>query len=138
MKRTALARTTELTRRTPLRAVPPRAPRRAISPASAAQRAIIHGRACIVTGGDASCGGRIDPTHVIDRSITTVGQDDPRAVVPCCRRHHDLYDEGDLSLLEFLEPQFREELAFAVERVGLLTTLRRVTNQRYIPESEAA
>jgi hypothetical protein len=32
--------------------------------------------------------------------------------------------------LPALEPWFRDELAFAVARVGLLTTLRRVTNQR--------
>jgi hypothetical protein len=125
-------------KRSRLKRVPPRYPRRAISPATPAQRAVIHGRTCIVTAGDSPCGGPIDPTHLIDRSITTVGQDDPRAVVPCCRHHHDLYDEGDLSLLEYLEPHFRTELAFAVERVGLLTTLRRVTNQRYVPEREVA
>jgi hypothetical protein len=55
---------------------------------------------------------------------------DPRAVVPLCRRHHDAYDHEGLDILPFLEPHFRVELAFAVERFGLLSTLRRVTNER--------
>jgi hypothetical protein len=58
------------------------------------------------------------------------GQDDPLAVIPLCREHHDAYDHAGLSLLEALEPRFRAELAFAVKRAGLMTTLRRVTNTR--------
>jgi hypothetical protein len=55
-----------------------------------------------------------------------------------CREHHRAYDEERLSILEFLEPRFREELAYAVENFGLLTTLQRVTNSRWVPEKEAA
>lgn len=60
-----------------------------------------------------------------------IDQDDPRAVIPLCRPHHRAYDLGTLDVLPDLEPRFRQELAFAVERVGLLTTLRRVTNSRW-------
>jgi hypothetical protein len=68
--------------------------------------------------------------HLIDRSLTTDGQDDPLAVVPACFECHRAYDDGRVDILPALEPWFRDELAFAVARVGLLTTLRRVTNQR--------
>lgn len=98
-----------------------------ISPASPQQRVSVKERACIVCRGHA---GHCHPAHVIDRSLTTEGQDDPRAVVPLCPHHHRLFDEGGLSILEHMEPHMRTELAWAVERVGLLTTLYRVTNDR--------
>ena len=94
--------------------------------ASLAQREKVSGMPCIVTGW-----GQVDPAHLIDRSLTTVGQDDPRAVVPIRRDIHRMYDTGTFDLLPYLEPNHREELAFAVERVGLLATLRRVTNTRW-------
>jgi hypothetical protein len=72
--------------------------------------------------------------HLIDRSLA--GDDDPRAVVPGCWRCHRLYDEGEISLLEHLEPRYRAELAYAVELVGLLAALRRITNSRCVPESD--
>lgn len=93
--------------------------------ASKAQRAKVAFSAC------AACGApHPDPAHLIPRSLCSVGQEDSRAVIPLCRRCHHDYDQDGLSLLEVLEPGFRTELAFAVERVGLLTTLRRVTNDR--------
>jgi len=59
-----------------------------------------------------------------------IGQEDPKAVIPLCRACHTAYDQGRLSILEHLEPLYRTELAYAVARVGLMTTLRRVTNDR--------
>lgn len=100
--------------------------KRGISQASPAQRHKVASMPCIVTGW-----GPCDPAHLIDRSLTTVGQDDPRAVVPLRRDVHRMYDTGHFDLLPYLEPNYREELAFAVERVGLLATLRRVTNTRW-------
>ena len=115
----------------------PQKPRRAaISPASPAQRASIKDRACIVCRGHA---GHCHPAHIIDRSLTTEGQDDPRAVVALCNSCHRAYDEERLSLLEHLEPWHRDELAYAVKRVGLLSTLYRVTNDRsWRPERKDA
>jgi hypothetical protein len=110
-----------------LRSAPAKPRRKAISEASHAQRAATRDRACVVCDQGA---GACHPAHIIPRGVTSVGQDDPRAVVPLCAVHHRLYDEGGLSILEFLEPHYRVELAFAVERVGLLSTLRRVTNER--------
>ena len=101
--------------------------RRAVSPASPEQRAKVSGEACSFVG---CMGWPADPAHLIDRSLTTVGQDDPLAVVPLCRAHHDAYDQGGLDLLPHLEPRQRRELAFAVQRVGLAATFRRVTNTR--------
>ena len=74
-----------------------------------------------------------DSMHIIPRGMHTGGQDDPRATVSGCRACHQAYDSGRLSLLEDLEMVAREELAFAVERVGLVVALQRITNQRWAP-----
>lgn len=96
-----------------------------------AQRDAVRGRKCAVT----ECWvDECDPAHLISRGFLPDTDGDPRAVVPLCRRHHDEYDGArTLSLLEHLEPSFRAELAFAVERIGLITTLELVTNQRWRP-----
>lgn len=103
--------------------------RRAISPASTAQRDKVRGTPCVACGEDRL----VHPAHLIDRSLCPEGADDPRAVIPACPTCHHLYDTGKLSLLEYLEPRFRVELAFAVERFGLISTLERVTNDRWSP-----
>jgi hypothetical protein len=100
--------------------------RRSISPASNAQRAKVRDRACIVCAR-----GPCHPAHLIDRALG--GNDDPRAVVPLCPSCHRLYDDGTLSLLEHLEPRWREELAYAVELVGMLAALQQITNSRWEP-----
>ena len=116
---------TPLVRRTPLKTSParPRPKRRPISPATREQRNKVRDCLCV------SCGslGPCDPAHLIDRSLCPSGGDDPRAVVPLCRFCHTAYDDHRLSLLEFLEPHYREEIAFAVERVGLVTAYKRLT-----------
>lgn len=84
----------------------------------------------------AACGGHpCDPAHLIPRSMLSVGQDDPRAVIALCRTCHRDYDQGGLDLLPFLEPTYATELAFAVNRFGLARTYRRVTNSRSFPEA---
>lgn len=103
--------------------------RRSISPAAPAQRMAVLGRPCLVCGEDQV----VHPAHVISRGMCGEGADDPRAVVPMCPIHHRLYDDGKLSILEYLEPRFRVELAFAVERFGLISTLERVTNEGWRP-----
>lgn len=113
------------------------AKRRPISPASPEQRRAVADRPCIVT--DGNCAGPIDPAHVIARGMLSEGQDDARAVIALCRHHHMLFDRGALDLLPFMEPVAgREELSFAVWRFGLLSTLERVTNQRWVPVEERA
>jgi hypothetical protein len=88
------------------------------------QQEAVRDKACIVC-----TASPCDPAHLIDKSLAT-DLGDPRAVVPLCRRCHRAYDEGGLDLLPYLEPRWRVELAFAVERVGLLSTLQRVTNDK--------
>lgn len=105
--------------------------RKPISPASHAQRVKVKGETCVVCEQ-----WPVDPAHLIDRSLCPIGQDDERAVIGLCRKHHSEYDEGKLSLLEHLEPWARQELAYAVERFGLIATLERVTNTRYVPAGE--
>jgi hypothetical protein len=102
-----------------------------ISEASPEQRAKVKGKACVRCRRPGPC----DPAHLIDRSLTTIGADDALAVVPLCRDCHRAYDEeAGSSLLEVLEPHYRAELAFAVERVGLLAALFRISGNRWIEE----
>jgi hypothetical protein len=121
------ALTTDRKPRTPLKrtAMATATKRRPISEASPEQRAAVAIKACVVCRESPT-----DPAHLLPRGLCPDGDGDPRAVVPLCRDHHREYDEGGLDLLPYLEPWHRTELAFAVERFGLLSTLRRVTNQR--------
>ncbi len=105
--------------------------RRPLTEASPEQRAAIAGKACVVCR-MSPC----DPAHLLPLGQCPDGDGDPRAVVPLCRQHHREYDgttghEPSLDLLPYLEPHYRTELAFAVERFGLVSTLKRVTNDRY-------
>lgn len=95
---------------------------------TAKQRKAIEGRACLYCHAEG-----VDPAHLIDRSLCA-DLGDPRAVVPLCRSCHSKYDRHELDLLASLEPYFRVELAFAVERFGLISTLQRVTGLRWVPE----
>lgn len=95
---------------------------------TAKQRKAIEDRACLYCHAE-----NVDPAHLIDRSLCA-DLGDERAVVPLCRRCHGLYDDHKLDLLASLEPHFRAELAFAVERFGLINTLQRVTGLRWLPE----
>lgn len=139
MRRSALKPSTKpLERRTPLASVSPRRVEREGTvrstlkqgkgfSASVAQRRKVRLVPCIRCGRDG-----VHPAHVIDRSLG--GDDDPRAVVPLCPECHRLYDTGAISILEYLEPHYRVELAYAVELVGLIAALDRITNERYVPE----
>lgn len=138
MKRGRLERRTPLARGDkPLRRSTRPLARRAVSEASAAQRAKCREQACVVCRRPAPS----DPAHLIDRALLAAGQDDPLAVIPLCREHHDAFDHGRLDLLPYLEPHRRDELAYAVQRYGLLATLRRVTNDRWVsvrPDKETS
>jgi hypothetical protein len=106
--------------------VPPRASQRGLSKAL---KEVVRDVPCLVCGVE-NC----DPAHLISRGHTTVGQEDPRSVVPLCRKHHRHFDNGELyDLLGCMEPRYRRELAFAVEREGLLYTLQRVTGETWTP-----
>ena len=106
--------------------------RRAVSPATPAQREKVRGVRCIACHGSIEHDAPSRPAHLIPRSMTTSGQDDELAVVPLGPVCHRLYDTGQLDLLPYLEPAWRGELAFAVARVGLVATYRRVTNNRAV------
>jgi hypothetical protein len=106
--------------------------RRAVSPATPWQRTKVRDFPCIACGGEFEHGAQSHPAHLIARSVTTFGQDDPLAVVPLGPACHRAYDTGTLDLLPSLEPTWRAELAFAVARVGLVATYRRVTNTREV------
>jgi hypothetical protein len=123
-------RRTPIRRRRPLRpgATPlrRRAPleRRALAPASAAQRAAVRDTPCIV------CGARttIDPAHLVPRTMG--GCEHPLCVVALCRTHHRAYDRGRLDLVPYLEPRYRAHVAHAVSHLGLVGALRRLSGAR--------
>ena len=128
MKRSPLQRKQALDRREALNTRAPLKRGRGFA-ASETQRKKCRDGLCVVCGRD-RFEATIHPAHLIDRSLCPQGADDPRAVVPLCAEDHRRYDSGEISLLEYLEPRFRVELGFAVERFGLVNTLRRVTNDR--------
>jgi hypothetical protein len=110
----------------------PKLRRRAISTCTPAQRLKVRETGCIISGDRES----VTPAHVIPRGVTTVGQNDLLAVVGLRGDLHRLYDDGELDLLPWLERACKPELAFAVMRVGLMSTLRRVTNHRWSPDGD--
>jgi hypothetical protein len=116
--RTALKRTAPLKRTTPLARGP-------VSAASAAQQRKVLGRPCLVCGARAP----VDPAHLVPRSLG--GCDHADCVVALCRGHHRAYDRGDLDLVPHLEPAHRREAAHAVEHLGLIGALRRLTGSRH-------
>jgi hypothetical protein len=110
---------------------PTRRARSTFTPASRPQRAKVRFAACVVCASTP-----VDPAHLIDRSMGA--GDEPEAVIPLCRLCHRAYDDGRLSVLEHLEPNYRDELAHAVHLVGLIAALQRITNERWAPEQEEA
>jgi hypothetical protein len=107
----------------PLRRTTPLA-RRALAPASAAQREAVRGAACIVCGTRAA----VDPAHLVPRTMG--GCDHPLCVVALCRSHHRAYDQGRLDLVPYLEPRYRAQVTHAVVHVGLIGALRRLSGRR--------
>jgi hypothetical protein len=112
-----LRRGTALTRRTPL-------DRRPLALPSGAQRAAVRGARCIVCGTATA----VDPAHLVPGPLG--GCDDPLCGVALCRAHHRAYDRGRLDLVPYLEPRHRAQAAHAVEHVGLVGALRRLSGTR--------
>lgn len=121
-RRTPLKAHTELKRGGELKRSAPKSRRGAISPATPAQRARVKDRACIVCAAH-PC----QPAHLIDRSLAPEAGDRVVIVVPLCPPCHYEYDEGSLDLSPYLEPHWRDSVAAAVEAVGLLRALKRIT-----------
>jgi hypothetical protein len=92
--------------------------------ASPTQRAKVKEADCVVCG-TSPC----DPAHTVSRAKG--GDDHYLCVVPLCRTHHRAYDSEGFSILEYLELDHREEIAYAVKLVGLYTALCLLTNQRW-------
>lgn len=76
--------------------------------------------------------GPPEAAHIIQRSRVPAGAggEDEDNCLPLCRRCHQAYDERRLDVLPYLT---REEAAYAVGLVGMLSALERVTNRRWVP-----
>lgn len=117
LKRTGLARTAGLSRRTPTK-------RRGFTPASPAQRERVQDRPCVVCGSS-----EVEPAHLAARAQG--GCDDSLCVIPLCRHDHRLFDDNAMELLPHLEAAgLREEIGHAVVHLGLIGALHRLTLER--------
>jgi len=107
-----------------MRAIPFRAPLRLLSPSSRdwtephAKRDSEPG--CRVCGREG-----VDAAHVVPRSLAPNGGEHRDNIVPLCRKCHRLYDEGFLSLEEYLTAA---EAACAVLLTGSLRAALRVVS----------
>lgn len=99
-----------------------------VGPASMAQRLKVRDQACVVCQQTPT-----DPAHLMDHD-RSAGADDALAVLALCRGCHDRYAAHELDLLPHLERRHREELCFAVQHFGLVSTYRRVTGGRRIED----
>ena len=111
-------------RKASMRAVPPRAPLRLLSPSSRDWKEPHAKRdaegVCRVCGRDP-----VDAAHIIPRSLAPNGAEQQDNIVPLCRSCHRLYDEGFLSLEEYLTAA---EAACAVLLAGGLRAALRVVS----------
>lgn len=113
--------------------------RPSFTPASKEQRAKVKGALCIVCGPfTIVMDDPIDAAHLCARARG--GCDDPLCVVPLCRFHHQMFDEGKRDLLPCLVPRFVPELQHALDHYhgDLIALLQRLTGERYVPERRAA
>lgn len=111
-------------RKASMRAVPPRAPLRLLSPSSrdwmdAHAKRDSEAR-CRVCGREP-----VDAAHIVPRSLAPNGGEQQDNIVPLCRPCHRLYDEGFLSLEEYLTAA---EAACAVLLAGSLRAALRVVS----------
>lgn len=103
--------------------------------ATAEQRLRVADRVCVVCGRHA---GHCHPAHLVPRGATSQETaNDERVVIPLCPGCHQEFDDGPLDLLPHLEPYWRDAIAAAVEAVGLMAALRRITKRRdWVPVEE--
>ena len=111
-------------RKAAMRAVPPRAPMRLVSPSSRDWTDMHDKRdsegVCRVCGAEP-----VDAAHIVPRSLCGHGGEVADNCVALCRRCHRLYDEGFLSLEEYLTAA---EAACAVLLAGSLRAALRVVS----------
>lgn len=74
---------------------------------------------------DAHCSGPLAAAHVTGRAHDAEATVQPCDIVPLCTEHHGAYDSRRVSILEVLT---LEEQAAAVQKLGLIRALRRLTS----------
>jgi hypothetical protein len=114
----------------------PQKRRKAISPASPAQRRKVAEGVCLVTGRD-KYEATIDPAHLAPRGFHG-GCDDPLCVVRLERSVHRAFDDGDFDLLPYLRPsgderRYLPEIQHALDHFdgNLIGLLQRLTGERW-------
>jgi hypothetical protein len=74
---------------------------------------------------DLHCDGDLEAAHVVERSRDAERVVQPCDVVPLCTFHHARYDARRISILAELT---YEEQAAAVDKLGIVRALRRLTS----------
>jgi hypothetical protein len=83
----------------------------ACPPTSPEQRRKVAHLRCLVCGRVP-----VDPAHLVPRALGGCASAD--CVIPLCRGHHRLYDDGVQILAPFLRPELERELRHALTHVG--------------------
>lgn len=71
------------------------------------------------------CSGPLAAAHVVGRGFDDTPVVQPCDIVPLCTAHHGAYDARRVSILEYLT---LEEQAAAVQKLGLVRALKRLTS----------
>lgn len=74
---------------------------------------------------DGGCGGKLEAAHTIGVSTDDTPVVQAYDVIPLCTYHHARYDARRVSILEVMT---LEEQAAAVQKVGVMRALRRLTS----------
>lgn len=72
-----------------------------------------------------ACDGRLEAAHTIGVSSDDTDTVQPYDIIPLCTYHHARYDARRISILHVLT---LEEQAAAVQKLGLIRALRRLTS----------
>jgi hypothetical protein len=73
----------------------------------------------------AGCDGPLEAAHVVERRYDDGPTVQPCDVIPLCTLHHARYDARRISILEVAT---YEEQAAAVDKIGIIRALKRLTS----------
>jgi hypothetical protein len=76
------------------------------------------------------CDGPLEAAHIVERRYDDAPTVPTPDIVPLCAYHHARYDARRLSILEYLD---HDEQAAAVEKLGIMRALRRLTSGSTVP-----
>lgn len=88
-------------------------------------RAKVDGEQRCRLAGEGPCDGPLEAAHTVGVSTDDTPTVQPYDIVPLCKLHHARYDARRVSILHVMT---LEEQAAAVQKLGLIRALRRLTS----------